>query len=236
MVRSPDDDSTTSAETNDVVKSEPDSVAPFFRCNVGLSSQLRLFLRMEPMGKRSAFVVANALLCAAGIAASQAAGGGAEWKIAGRCAAQEAASPGQGLFEVRYQAHGGDFKALEIRGCGKNRAFRKYWKWGGDEIPLKIYALPFFKKGQLDFLIELGWDDGVSYSLLAADKNYDVAVRFDSVEGVYFNDQDNDGRWEILVLGVESFTCANGVRWARELVAAHWEKLVADSLCKTASK
>ena len=188
------------------------------------------------MGKRIAFAIAAAFVCAGGIAASQAAGGDDKWKIVGRCAAQEAASPGEGLFEVRYQAQGGDFKALEIRGCGKNRAFRKYWKWGGDEIPLKIYALPFFKKGRFDFLIERGWDDGVSYSLLAADKNYDVAVRFDSVDGVYFNDHDNDGRWEILVLDVESFTCANGVRWGQNLIAAHRAKLIADSLCKPANK
>ena len=153
-------------------------------------------------------------------------------EVVGACAPHALAAPGQGLFEVRYLKRGYEPEAIVIRGCGKNRAFRLVLpQRGADQVKVKVYALPFFGKGQFDFLLEMGWDDRVDYALMAAARGYDVVAEFATVQGVFFNDQDDDGRWEIQVAGVEEFSCANGSSWAKDAEEMPWVLLRADDLC-----
>lgn len=155
------------------------------------------------------------------------------WTVVARCSSVADAAPVRGLFEVRYKTRGGEAEAIEVRGCGKNRAFRKIFEWGGDEVHVDFYALPFFEKGKLDFLIELGWDDSVDFKLLRASSDYAVAVEFSAVDAPFFGDADRDGRWEIRIENLIELKCGNDRAWGADLLKVGQAHLSADTLCKT---
>ncbi len=109
-------------------------------------------------------------MVAVGLIASMAVAWGDEpttWTVVERCAAT-GAPPGKGMFEVRLKTKGVETKGIDIRGCGRNRAFHKTLNWGGDFMVVKVYAVPFFRRDRFDILLERGWDDGADYSLLTA--------------------------------------------------------------------
>lgn len=139
---------------------------------------------------------------------------------------------GRGLFEVRYKTRGLEAEAIEVRGCGQNRAFRKVFGWGGDKVRIDFYALPFFEKGKLDFLIQLGWDDSVDFKLMRASSDYAVAVEFAAIDSPFFGDADGDGRWEIRIENLLELKCGNGRAWGASLVKIGEAHLAADTLCE----
>lgn len=150
-----------------------------------------------------------------------------------RCASVAEVAPGRGLFEVRYETRGGEAEAIEVRGCGAARSFRRRFEWGGDAVRIDFYALPFFRAGQLDFLIEFGWDDSVDFKLMRASDDYATAIEFSAVDAPFFGDTDRDGRWEIRIGNLIALECTKNAAWGKDLVSAGHAQLSADTLCKT---
>jgi hypothetical protein len=158
----------------------------------------------------------------------------ARWKTAERCLPADAAAPGKGHFEVRYKTRGVDAEAIEIRGCGTNRTYRKVIKWGGDAGVIEAYAIPFFDKRRRDLLIMHGLDTDSTYYLLTAASNYEkVAIQFSAIDAPYFGDSDGDGRWEIRIQNVQSMSCQiDNKKWENDTIKHGRADLSADTLCK----
>lgn len=157
----------------------------------------------------------------------------ARWKTVERCLPADAAAPGKGHFEVRYKTRGIDAEAIEIRGCGTNRNYRKVIKWGGDAGVVEAYAVPFFEKGRRDLLIMHGLDTDSTYYLFTAASNYQkVAVQFSAIDAPYFGDTDNDGRWEIRIRNIQSISCeSDNKKWQGDTVKYGRADLTPDTLC-----
>ena len=166
---------------------------------------------------------------------ASAAGEAAKWEVVARCAAPGSVGPGEGLFEVRYQTAGMDAIAIDLRGCGERRMFHKRLKWGGDAVPIHVYAVPFFSKGRFDILIEEGWDDGATYSLYTAASNYEKsAVELTAVSAPFFGDTNQDGRWEMYFENIEEIRCGNGKPWKPPgLSGSGGATLDPDTLCRS---
>jgi len=156
-----------------------------------------------------------------------------KWETAERCARADVAAPGKGHFEVRYKTRGIDAEAIEIRGCGTNRTYRKVIKWGGDAGVIEAYAVPFFDKHRRDLLIMHGLDTDSTYFLFTAASNYEkIAVQFSAVDAPYFGDTDNDGRWEIRIQNILSISCEiDNKKWQGDTVKFGRADLTPDTLC-----
>ncbi len=156
-----------------------------------------------------------------------------KWETAERCARADVAAPGKGYFEVRYKTRDGNAEAIEIRGCGANRAYRKVIKWGGDAGVVEAYAVPFFDKRHRDLLIMHGLDTDSTYYLFTAASNYEkVAVQFSAIDAPYFGDTDNDGRWEIRIQNIQSIGCEiDNKKWQGDTVKYGRADLTPDTLC-----
>ena len=158
-----------------------------------------------------------------------------KWEVIGRCATLETASPGLGLFEVRIKRSRTSSDVIDIRGCGKNRAFRKVLRWGvagADDTRVQVFAVPFFKKGRFDILLASGLDETTNYYLYAAAQGYKEILNWTSYNGPFFGDIDDDGRWEVQLIDLVSIECANGSSWAKELNATRGVMLTAGDICR----
>ena len=156
----------------------------------------------------------------------------ATWEVVGRCGTLETAAPGQGLLDVRIKRRDLDVELIDVRGCGKNRSFHKVFKWGGEVAKLSVYALPFFKKGQLDLIVESGLDETSDFHLYAAAQGYKEVVRWTAYNGPFFAGYD-DGRWGVLLVDVAEITCANGSTWAKGALAVRGLTLTAEDVCRS---
>lgn len=158
----------------------------------------------------------------------------ATWQTVERCMPAGATTPGKGQFEIRYKTRGVDAEAIEIRGCGANRAYRKVIKWGGDAGVIEAYAVPFFDKRRRDILLMHGLDTDATYYLLTAASHYEkTAVMFDAIDEPFFGDSDKDGRWEIRIRNLERLECGNGKKWGQNFLGHAGTDLRADTLCQS---
>ena len=181
-----------------------------------------------PLWTISVLLVSVAALATTGSPAAEP----AQWRTVERCAAADVAAPGKGYFKVRYLTRGVDAEAIEIRGCGANRAYRKVIKWGGDAGVIEVYAVPFFDKRRRDLLVMHGLDTDSTYYLFTAASNYEKdVIKFSAIDAPYFGDGDNDGRWEVRVENLESLECRNGKKWGADLVLLGRTTLEANTLC-----
>ncbi|MBP6014409.1 MAG: hypothetical protein KBA31_19430 [Alphaproteobacteria bacterium] len=164
------------------------------------------------------------------VAPSVAADRPAVWEVVGRCETLDTAAPGQGLLYVRIKRRDLDVEVIDVRGCGKNRSLHKVFKWGGEVAKVRVYALPFFKKGQLDIIVESGLDETSDFYLYAAAQGYKEVVRWTAYNGPFFAGYD-DGRWGVLLIDVAEITCANGSTWAKKVLAVRGLTLTAEDVC-----
>lgn len=189
--------------------------------------------RIETNGSAMNFALKLALfLVSLAVAPAVAADQPATWEVVARCGTLETAVPGQGLLDVRIKRRDLDVQLIDVRGCGKNRSFHKVFKWGGEVAKVSVYALPFFKKGQLDIIIESGLDETSDFYLLAAEQGYKKVVSWTAYNSPFFAGFD-DGRWGVLLIDVTELVCANGSTWAKDALAVRGLRLTADDVCRS---